>query len=77
MSVTNAPGRTQTFKYRHVSTYQIVERPICALLDKLGCVVIAGLQMDQRDLMLKVSLKSFAQGHIWSQKEGVSRIKLF
>ena len=47
------------------------------LLDKVGCVVIGDFQMDQRHLMSKVSLKSSAQDHIWSQKEGVSGTKHF
>ena len=47
------------------------------LLDKVGCAVIGDFQMDQRYLMLKVSLKSSMRGHIWSQKEGVSGTKYF
>ena len=34
-----------------------------------------GFQKDQRHLMLKVSLKTSTQDHIWSQKEGVSGTK--
>ena len=47
------------------------------LLNKVGCVVIGDFQMDQYQLMLKVSLKSSSRDHIWSQKEGVSGTKYF
>ena len=46
------------------------------LLDKVGCRV-GDFQMDQRHLMLKVSLKRPTRGHILSQKEGVYGTKHF
>ena len=47
---------------------RLIRGKFTPLLDKIGCVVIGYFQMDQHHLMLKVSLKSFTRGHIWSQK---------
>ena len=47
------------------------------LLAKAGCAAIGNYQIDPCHFMLKVSLKSSTQDHVWSQKEGVSGTKHF